>query len=67
VLWPKWLFPTVVVIASPQGARDVLGRTDEIAERGETTTMIQMYRLMGGNLPDLPHEVIPRAPTPFPA
>ncbi|HYB35012.1 MAG TPA: cytochrome P450 [Mycobacterium sp.] len=54
-LGPKWLFPTVVLIASPQGARDVLGRTDEIADRGGTTTMIQMYRLMGGNLLDLPH------------
>jgi hypothetical protein len=45
----------------------VLGHTDEIAERGETTTMIQMYRLMGGNLLDLPHEVIARTPSPFPA
>ena len=55
VLAPKWVFPTAVLIASPQGARDVLGRTDEIADRGETTTMIQMRRLMGGNLLDLPH------------
>jgi cytochrome P450 len=55
VFGPKWLTPTVVLIASPQGARDVLGRTDEIADRGGTTTMIQMHRLMGGNLLDLPH------------
>jgi cytochrome P450 len=55
VLGPKWLFPTAVLIASPQGARDVLGRTDEIADRGGTTTMIQLHRLMGGNLLDLPH------------
>jgi cytochrome P450 len=55
VLGPKWLFPTAVLIASPQGARDVLGRTDEIADRGGTTTTIQMRRLMGGNLLDLPH------------
>ncbi len=64
VLGPKWLFPTMVLIASPQGARDVLGRTDEIADRGETTTMIQMYRLMGGNLLDLPHhQWLPRRRT----
>lgn len=34
VLAPKWLAPTMVLIASPQGARDVLGRADEIADRG---------------------------------
>jgi cytochrome P450 len=56
VLGPKWLFPTAVLIASPQGARDVLGRTDEIADRGGTTMTIQMRRLMGGNLLDLPHQ-----------
>lgn len=56
VLGPKWLFPTLVLIASPQGARDVLGRTDEIADRGGMPMMIQMYRLMGGNLLDLPHQ-----------
>jgi cytochrome P450 len=55
VLGPKWLFPTAVLIASPQGARDVLGRSDEIADRGGTTTAIQMHRLMGGNLLVLPH------------
>jgi cytochrome P450 len=64
VLGPKFLFPTAVLIASPQGARDVLGRTDEIADRGGTTTTIQMYRLMGGNLLDLPHrQWLPRRRT----
>ena len=64
VLGPKWLFPTVVMIASPQGARDVLGRTDEIADRGRTTTAIQLRRLMGGNLLVLPHhEWLPRRRT----
>jgi cytochrome P450 len=64
VLGPKWLVPTAVLIASPQGARDVLGRTDEIADRGETPTMIQMHRLMGGNLLDLPHhQWLPRRRT----
>jgi cytochrome P450 len=55
-LGPKWLFPTAVLIASPQGARDVLGRSDEIADRGGATMAIQMRRLMGGNLLVLPHQ-----------
>ena len=64
VLGPKWLFPTAVLIASPQGARDVLGRTDEIADRGGATTAIQMRRLMGGNLLVLPHhQWLPRRRT----
>jgi cytochrome P450 len=64
VLGPKWLFPTAVLIASPQGARDVLGRNDEIADRGGTTTAIQLRRLMGGNLLVLPHqEWLPRRRT----
>src|SRR6201991_3489652 len=64
VLGPKWLFPTAVLIASPQGARDVLGRTDDIADRGGTTTAIQLRRLMGGNLLVLPHrEWLPRRRT----
>jgi cytochrome P450 len=54
-LGPKWLAPTAVLIASPQGARDVLGRTDEIADRGGVTTAVQMRRLMGDNLLVLPH------------
>src|SRR5580693_4421804 len=61
VLGPKGLFPAAVLIASPQGARDVLGRTAEIADRGGVTSTIQMRRLMGGNLLDLPHhEWLPR-------
>src|SRR6201998_6254 len=55
VLGPKWLFPAAVLIASPQGARDVLGRTDEIADRGGVTRTVQMRRLMGGTLLALPH------------
>jgi cytochrome P450 len=64
VLGPKWLFPTAVLIASPQGARDVLGRADEIADRGGATMAIQMRRLMGGNLLVLPHhQWLPRRRT----
>ena len=56
VLAPKWLLPNVVLVASPQAARDLLGRTDEIADRGRVRTMVEMRALMGGNLLDLPHE-----------
>jgi cytochrome P450 len=55
-LGPKWLLPNVVLIASPQGARDLLGRTDEVADRGRARTMVELRALMGGNLLDLPHE-----------
>lgn len=44
------------MIAAPQGARDLLGRTDEVADRGRARTIIKMHRLMGGNLLDLPHQ-----------
>src|SRR6202046_4338813 len=64
VLGPKWLFPTAVLIASPQGARDVLGRTDEIADRGLTTTALKLGRLTGGDVLVLPHqEWLPRRRT----
>jgi cytochrome P450 len=56
VLGPKWLLPNVVLIATPQGARDLLGRTDEIADRGRARTMVELRALMGGNLLNLPHE-----------
>ena len=60
-LGPKWLVPPVVLITSPQGARDVLGRTDAFAERGATPIASELRRLMGGNLLVLPHdEWLPR-------
>jgi cytochrome P450 len=46
----------VVVIATPRGARDLLGRTDEVADRGQVRTMVELRALMGGNLLNLPHE-----------
>jgi cytochrome P450 len=55
-LAPKWLLPTVVLIASPQGARDLLSRTDDVADRGRARPMVEMRALMGGNLLNLPHE-----------
>jgi cytochrome P450 len=56
VLGPKWLLPNIVLIATPQGARDLLGRTDEVADRGRTRSMVEMRAFMGGNLLNLPHE-----------
>jgi cytochrome P450 len=56
VLGPKWLVPNVVMIASPQGARDLLGRNDGVADRGRAKTMVEMRALMGGNLLNLPHQ-----------
>ncbi|CDO91102.1 cytochrome P450 [Mycobacterium triplex] len=55
-LAPAWLLPDVVVIATPQGARDLLGRNDEISDRGRVRSMAEMRALMGGNLLNLPHE-----------
>jgi hypothetical protein len=37
VLAPRWVMPPVVLVSSPQGAHDLLGRTDSRAERGETS------------------------------
>jgi cytochrome P450 len=56
VIGPKWLLPNVVLIATPQGARDLLGRSDEVADRGRARSMVEMRALMGGNLLNLPHE-----------
>jgi cytochrome P450 len=56
VLGPKWLLPSVVLIATPQGARDLLGCNNEIADRGRTRSMVEMRAVMGPNLLNLPHE-----------
>ena len=53
-LGPKWLMPPVVVATSPQGARDILGRSGEHAER--TRLHHEMRQLLGPNLFDLTHE-----------
>lgn len=61
VLGPNWMMPPLVFIASPQGARDVLGRTDAFAERGATPVSRELRRLMGDNLLVVPHqEWLPR-------
>ncbi len=61
VLGPRQLVPPLVFVTSPQGARDVLGRTDASADRGEMPLAKEFRRLLGGNLLVLPHdEWLPR-------
>jgi cytochrome P450 len=64
VLGPKWLTPALLFVASPQGARDVLGRTDDAADRGNGTHMIEWRRLLGDNLLSFTHHKwVPRRRT----
>jgi cytochrome P450 len=56
VLAPRWIMPQLVFVSSPQGAHDVLGRTDAFAERGATTMSWELRRLLGDNLLVVPHE-----------
>jgi len=61
ILGPKWLLPPFVVVTSPQGARDVLGRKDADADRGPLSLLVELRRVVGGNLLNLPHdEWLPR-------
>jgi cytochrome P450 len=61
VLGPRQLVPPLVFVTSPQGAHDVLGRTDALADRGEVPLAKEFRRLLGGNLLVLPHdEWLPR-------
>ena len=53
-LGPKWLMPEIVIATSPQGGRDILGRTDAFVEK--TTVHAEMRNLMGENLFDTTHE-----------
>ena len=53
-LAPKWLMPPVVVATSPQGARDILGRSGGHIEK--TRVHQEMRHLLGMNLFDLTHE-----------
>jgi cytochrome P450 len=61
ILGPKPLVPPAVFVTSPQGAHDVLGRTDAFADRGEMPISKDFRHLLGGNLLTLPHdEWLPR-------
>jgi cytochrome P450 len=54
VLGPKWLVPPIVLVASPSGIRDVLGRVDEYSERCEYHE--QVRQVAGDSLWVLPNE-----------
>jgi cytochrome P450 len=61
VLGPKWMIPPLVFVSSPQGAHDVLARTDAFAERGAMPVAVELRRLVGDNLLVMPHrEWLPR-------
>ena len=53
--------PPVVLICSPQGAQDLLSRTDSRAERGETSVSHELSAVIGDNLLTMSHaEWLPR-------
>jgi len=61
VLGPRWIAPPLVFVSSPQGAHDVLARTDAFAERAATPISLELRRLVGDNLLVVPHrEWLPR-------
>jgi cytochrome P450 len=61
VLGPKWMIPPLVFVSSPQGAHDVLARTDAFAERAAMPVSVEIRRLLGDNLLVVPHrEWLPR-------
>jgi cytochrome P450 len=61
VLAPRWVMPPLVFVSSPQGAHDVLARTDAFAERAATPVSLEIRRLLGDNLLVVPHhEWLPR-------
>ena len=62
VLGPKRLIPPIVVVTSPRGGRDMLGRTDAFVDK--TRIHLEVRNVFGGNLFSLPHdEWLPRRRT----
>ena len=53
-LAPKWLMPPIVVATSPQGGRDILGRSDTFVEKN--IVHHELRHLFGANLFNLTHE-----------
>jgi cytochrome P450 len=61
VLGPRGIIPPLVFVSSPQGAHDVLARTDAYAERAAAPIALEIRRLVGDNLLVVPHhEWLPR-------
>ena len=61
VLAPSWVMPPIVLVCSPQGAHDLLSRTDSRAERGATSVSHELSALLGDNLLTMSHaEWLPR-------
>jgi cytochrome P450 len=48
--------PPLVVVASPQGTHDILGRTDAFAERAGAPVARELRLLAGDNLLVVPHQ-----------
>jgi cytochrome P450 len=53
-LGPKWVFPPLVAVMSPDGIRDVLGRNDAFSER--CIVHEEVRHIAGGSLFVLPNE-----------
>jgi cytochrome P450 len=59
VLGPTWLMPPIVVVTSPRGGHDMIGRTDAFVDK--TVIHRELRQTLGGNLFTLPHdEWLPR-------
>lgn len=59
VMGPRWLIPPIVVVTSPRGCRDMMGRRDAVVDK--TNLHREMRALLGGTLFTLPHdEWLPR-------
>lgn len=57
---PKRVAPPIVLVTSPAGIRDVLGRTDNLAER--STIHEEVRNVVGDNLFVLPNSAWPPRP-----
>ncbi|MBB3753233.1 cytochrome P450 [Mycolicibacterium sp. BK634] len=60
VLGPKWLVQPIVVVTSPRGGRDMIGRSGAFVDK-TASVHVELRKLLGGNLFSLPHaEWLPR-------
>jgi cytochrome P450 len=58
-LGPRRLVPPLVVVTSPRGGRDMIGRSGAFVDK--TSIHLELRKLLGGNLFTLPHdEWLPR-------